>query len=132
MLHEVPAEDLALAKTYHALQLKGPLVAGQRITIMTHNTLFRMGEPLRVLHILEAVESGKDVHLMGRRGLRRVCRWETGNVKGPGKDPYRGVVVDRPIADFNYEITPTALPSRVCIRFNGRVMGFVQFLDSAF
>jgi len=30
---------------------------------------------------------------------------ETGNVKRTGQDPYRGVVVDRPIADFNYEIT---------------------------
>jgi len=58
MLHEVPAEDLALAKTYHALHSRAP-GRGQRITIMTHNTLFRMGEPLRVLHILEAVESGK-------------------------------------------------------------------------
>src|SRR5439155_12150223 len=101
-----PAEDLALAKTYHALQVKGPLVAGQRITIMTHNTLFRMGEPVRVLHVLEAVESGKDVHLMGpKKVYEEYVDGKLVTSKGPCKDPYRGVVVDRSIADFNYEIT---------------------------
>jgi len=47
-----PAEDLALAKTYHAFKDKGPLVAGQRITILTHKGRYKVGEPVRVLHIL--------------------------------------------------------------------------------
>ncbi|MGA2867154.1 MAG: hypothetical protein ABSF95_21975 [Verrucomicrobiota bacterium] len=101
-----PAEDLALAKTYHAFKDKGPLVAGQRITIMTRNTQYRIGEPVRVLHILEAVEPGKSVHLMGpKKVYGEYVDGKLVTPKGPGKDPYRGMVADRPIADFNYEIS---------------------------
>ena len=101
-----PAEDLALAKTYREFKNKGPLVVGQRITIMTHHARCRMGEPLRVLHILEAVEPGKSVHLMGpKKVYDEYVDGKLVTSKGPGAEPYNGMVADRPIADFNYEIT---------------------------
>jgi hypothetical protein len=103
---DAPAEDFALAKTYHTFKDKGPLVAGQRITIMTHKTRYRVGEAVRVLHILEAVEPGKSVHLMGPKAV--YDEYVDGKLITPketGCCGYRGVVVDRPIADFNYEIT---------------------------
>jgi hypothetical protein len=101
-----PAEDLVLARTYHKFKDKGPLVAGQRITIMTPKSRYRLGEPVRVIHILEAVEPGKQVHLMGPKTV--YDEYVDGKLvtpKGPGRNPYRGMVADRPIADFNYEIT---------------------------
>lgn len=60
-----PAEDLPLAKTYHAFEDKGQLVAGQWLTIMTHNARCRMRTGSCILHILEAVESGKRAYLVG-------------------------------------------------------------------
>lgn len=101
-----PAEDVALAKTYHAFKDKGALAGGQRITIMTHSTRYRVGEPVRVLHILEAVEAAKHVHLMGPKTV--YDEYVDGKLvtpNGPGRDPYHGIVADRPIADFNYQIT---------------------------
>ena len=66
----------------------------------------RMGEPVRVLQIFEAVEPGKSVHLMGpKKVYDEYVDGKLVTSKGPGKDRYRGIVADRPIADFNYEIT---------------------------
>ena len=95
-----------MAKTYRAFKNKGPLVVGQRITIMTHHARCRIGEPVRVLHILEAVEPGKSVHLMGpKKVYDEYVDGKLVTSKGPGAEPYNGMVADRPIADFNYEIT---------------------------
>ena len=103
---DAPAEDLALAKTYHAFEDKGPLKGGQRITILTAKTQYKAGEPVRVLHVLEAVEPGIDVYLMGPKNVTSefIDNRFVANT-GPKQDGYRGMVVHRPIADFNYEIT---------------------------
>jgi hypothetical protein len=117
-----PAEDVALAKTYHVFKDKGRLVAGQRITIMTQKTRYRVGESVRVLHILEAVEPGKSVHLMGpKKVYDEYVDGKLATSKGAGKDPYRGMVADRPIADFNYEITTYAFtePGAHTIQWKG-------------
>jgi hypothetical protein len=117
-----PTEDLALAKTYHVFKDKGRLVAGQRITIMTQKTRYRVGESVRVLHILEAVEPGKSVHLMGpKKVYDEYVDGKLASAKGPGKAPYRGMVADRPIADFNYEITAYAFtePGAHTIQWKG-------------
>ena len=101
-----PAADFALAKTYHTFEDKGALVAGQRITIMTHGQRYRAGEPVRVLHIYEACDYGKNVHVMGpKKVYDEYVDGKLVTPKGPGNEPYNGLVVDRPIADFNYEIT---------------------------
>src|SRR6266540_2193377 len=88
-----PAEDPALAKTYRAFKNKGPLVMGQRITILTHHARCRMGELVRVLHILEAVEPGKSVHVMGpKKVYDEYVDGKLVTSKGPGAEPYDGRV----------------------------------------
>jgi hypothetical protein len=103
---DAPAEDLALAMTYHTFKDKGPVKDGQRITILTKKTEYKVGEPIRVLHILEAVKDGIAVYLMGPK---IVCdEFVDGKLvtkHGPSVERYRGMVEKRPIADFNYEIT---------------------------
>ncbi len=101
-----PQEDFELAKTYHAFKDKGPLIGGQRISILTKKTEYKVGEPVRVLHVLEAVMPGIIVYVMGPKTI--YDEYVDGKLvtkKGPGNEPYNGAVVDRPIADFNYEIT---------------------------
>jgi len=101
-----PPEDLALARTYPSFKYKGKVLAGQRITILTQRTRYKVGESVRVLHVLEAVEPGKGVHVMGPKTIYYECMdGKLLTEEGPGKDPYRGMVIDIPLADFNYDIT---------------------------
>ena len=101
-----PQEDFELAKTYHSFQDKGKLTAGQRITIMTKKIQYMAGEPVRVLHILEAVEPGIQVYIMGPKTIyEEYVDGKLVTKKAPGNEPYDGAVIDRPIADFNYDIT---------------------------
>ena len=117
-----PPEDFALAKTYHSFTNKGRLVGGQRITILTHKTKVKVGEPVRVLHILEAVEKDKTVYVMGPKTIYdEYVDGELRTPKGPGSEGYFGAVVNRPIADFNYEITSYRFyePGRHTIQWMG-------------
>jgi hypothetical protein len=50
-----PAELLRLARTYPAFPDKGTIVNGRRITLMTERDHYRIGESVRVVHVLEAV-----------------------------------------------------------------------------
>ena len=103
---DAPQEDFELAKTYHSFKDKGKLVNGQHITIMTKKTQYKVGEPVRVLHILEAVESGVQVYVMGPKTIyNEYVDGQLVTENGPGLAVYDGAVIDRPIADFNYEIT---------------------------
>jgi hypothetical protein len=103
---DAPAEDFALAKTYHLFKDKGTLVAGQRITIMTAKTQHKVGEPVRVLHILESVKPGIKVYVMGPKTIYdEYVDGRLSTRKGPGNEGYDGMVIDRPMADFNYDIT---------------------------
>ena len=103
---DAPAEDLALAKAYHAFDDKGPLKAGQRITILTKKTRYKIGEPIRVLHILEVVEPKIEVYLMGPKTIYdEYVDGKLTTKKGLGSEGYRGMVMEGPIADFNYDIT---------------------------
>ncbi|MFZ0829176.1 MAG: hypothetical protein WAO02_17320 [Verrucomicrobiia bacterium] len=101
-----PPEDHALARTYNRFQDKGVLLAGQRITIMTHKTQYRTGEPIRVLHVLEAVKQGIEVYVMGPKMIYdEYVDGKLVSPKGPGDGSYDGPVVSSPTADFNYDIT---------------------------
>ena len=103
---DAPQEDFELAKTYHSFKDKGKLVAGQRITIVTKKSQYKVGEPIRVLHVLEAVEPGIEIYVMGPKTIYdEYVDGKLATKKGPGLEVYDGGVVDRSIADFNYEIT---------------------------
>ncbi len=101
-----PPDDFALAMTYHAFNDKGVLVRGQRVTILAKKAQYTVGEAIRVLHVLEAVAPDIKVYNMGPKTIYdEYVDGKLATVKGPGSERYRGSVVDRPIADFNYEIT---------------------------
>lgn len=106
-----PPEDFAVARTYHTFKDKGALVAGQRVTIMTAKTKYKVGEAIRVLHILESVKERIKVYVMGPKTI--YDEYLDGGLvtrKGPGNDGYDGMVIDRPWADFNYDITTYTFP----------------------
>jgi len=60
-------EDVAVAKSYPTAKEKGPLIGGQRITLLTKKTRYQAGEDVRVIHVLEIVEPGHQLFVMGRR-----------------------------------------------------------------
>jgi hypothetical protein len=106
-----PPEDLGLARTYPMFPYKGALMAGQRITIMTAKTQYKTGESIRVLHILESVREGVKVYVMGPKTIYdEYIDGKLATAKGPGAEPYDGLVLDRPTADFNYNITTYTFP----------------------
>ena len=101
-----PAEDLALGRTYHSFKDKGPIVAGQRITILTKTNDYKVGEQIRVLHVLEAVKPGIEVYVMGPKTIyNEFVDGKLTSEKGPGAAVYDGAVMKGPWADFNYNIS---------------------------
>ena len=73
---------------------------------MTKKSQYKVGEPIRILHIFEAVKSGIQVSIMGPKMIyNEYVDGKLVTKKGPGMAAYNGAVIDRPIADFNYEIT---------------------------
>jgi hypothetical protein len=103
---DAPLEDFAVAKTYHSFPDKGPVKDGQRITILTSKLEYKIGEQVRVIHVLEAIKPGIEVYMLGPKPI--VNEYVDGHLvglKGPFCLPRRGAVLDRPIANFNYDIT---------------------------
>ena len=103
---DAPLEDFELAKTYHSFKEKGRLSSGQRITIMTKRDRYKVGEPIRVLHILEAVKQGVELYVMGPKTIyNEYVDGKLVTKNGPGSETYDGVVVKGPNTDFHYDIT---------------------------
>jgi len=99
-------EDLALARTYGSFSNKGPLKDGQRITILTAKNMYKVGEEVRVLHILEAVAPGITVWVMGPKGIYgEFIDSKLVSATEPGPTAYDGLMTQSPYADFNYDIT---------------------------
>ena len=130
---DAPLEDFQLAKTYHAFKEKGALVKNQRITILTKKIRYKVGEPVRVLHVLESVKAGIEVFVMGPKTIYgEYVDGKLVTAKGPGMEGYDGMVVsERPIADFNYEITTYTFkePGEHTIQWKGGGHPFQGSLD---
>jgi hypothetical protein len=119
---DAPAADFAVAKTYHSFQDKGRVIKGQRITILTAKLEYRVGESIRVLHVLESVKPGIEVYVMGPKSITdEVVDGHLAVPKGSLLAKYRGAVVKRPIADFNYDITTYVFtnPGKHTIQWKG-------------
>jgi len=103
---DAPVEDLALAKTYPRYQDKGEIRDGQRITIMTHKLKYKIGEEVRVLHALEAIEEGHEVYVMGPKEIfGEYINGELMTAEKPDQSVYDGAVMQGPWLDFHYDIT---------------------------
>ncbi len=101
-----PAEDLAVARRYAEFPEKGKLSNGQRITIMTAKSTYRVGEEIRGIHILEAPEPGHEIHVMGPKPIEN--EFVDGKLASPertGLAGYDGRVSKSPGVDFNYEVS---------------------------
>lgn len=104
-LVEAPPADAEVLKGYPAAE-KGPVIDGERCTIITARMRYQVGEPIRVLHVLEVLEPGRQVFVMGPKP---VCdEYVDGRLETPPRAPdqdYDGTVLDSPEIDYNYEIT---------------------------
>lgn len=101
-----PAEDISVARRYPEFQDKGELRKGQRITIMTAKTTYRLEEEVRVIHVLESPEAGHELHVMGPKQIQN--EFVDGKLASPartGLAVYNGRVMKSHGVDFNYEIS---------------------------
>lgn len=109
---EAPEADQQVAAMYPKWKPKGRARDGIRLTIMTASSKFGAGEAVRIVHVLEATESGVPLHVMGPKEVRDEFvdgELLTRSVP-PGTDPlvpssYDGRVLAGPGIDVNWEIT---------------------------
>jgi hypothetical protein len=126
-----PAEDQTTAATYAGSTARGPLAAGARITILTSRTSYKLGEEVRVIHVLEAPEPGVQLFVMGPKAIfGEYVDGVERTPPQPGPQVYDGRVLDSPGADFNYDITiykfDTPGPHRIQWRDAGRESNVLQ------
>jgi hypothetical protein len=109
---EAPAAMQAIAREYTTWIDKGEVSQGRRLTIMTRPLRYTVGEPIPVIHVLEATEPGVELYIMGPKPI--YGEYLDGRlVTEPapaGDEPWAPVIYDGPVlsgpgVDFNYEIT---------------------------
>lgn len=110
-----PAADVAVAKGYAAWPDKGPLREGVRLTVMSAKRSYAVGEPVRVIHVVEYTEPGRTVYAMGPKTVYGE-HLDGRLVTPPPEDgdplellDYDGLTLPSPGVDFNYEITSYGL-----------------------
>jgi hypothetical protein len=105
-----PDEDQALAQRYNSSP-HGEIHNALRMTILTARTSYRVGEAVRVLHAVEAVDASVEAWVMGPKPVfgehvDGVDRGPPPEVPGyPWVGIYDGRVVRGPAGDFNFNIT---------------------------
>jgi hypothetical protein len=127
-----PPGDQAVAATYAKSPVRGPLHEGARITILTERTKYKVGEEVRVIHVLEAPEPGRELYVMGPKPI--YSEYVDGALRTPPPPPvpapYDGRVVPSPGADFNYEVTTYRFtapgPHRIQWRDGGRESNVIE------
>lgn len=103
---KAPQEDLAVARAYAEFQHKGRIHDGQRITIMTARTEYRIGDEIRVIHVLEAPKAGHELWVMGPKRIQdEYVDGKLASAPRSLSSSYDGAVLQSPRVDFNYEIT---------------------------
>jgi hypothetical protein len=110
-LVDAPAEDVAVLKGYFAWPSKGAEVDHVRLTIMTAKNEYAIGEPVRVLHVVDVSAPGRGVYIMGPK--RPAGELVDGQVATeapeipayPWVATYDGVVLQSPAIDYNYDVT---------------------------
>lgn len=126
-----PPGDQAVAATYARSAARGPLHDGARITILTERTTYKVGEEVRVIHVLEAPDPGRELYVMGPKAIYN--EYVDGvDRTGPPPSPqvYDGRVLPSPGADFNYEVTTYTFaapgPHRIQWRDGGRESNVIE------
>jgi hypothetical protein len=105
-----PDEDQAVAQRYQSSP-HGEVHGALRMTILTARTSYRLGETVRVLHAVEAVDASAEAWVMGPKPVfgehvDGVDRGPRAEIPGyPWVGTYDGAVVRGPAGDFNFNIT---------------------------
>ncbi len=110
-----PQEDVEVLRTYARAAEKGPLTgpAGERLTILTKKKTYAVGEEIRVLHVHEVTRAGKEVFVMGPKGIfgEYVDARMVSTLAAAPADSYDGAVLQSPEVDHNYESSGYKLPA---------------------
>jgi hypothetical protein len=107
---EAPTADIDVARNYPRFPDKGPVVSGVRLTVMSRKLQYHVGDEVRIIHVVEVVEPGRQLYVMGPKP---VCGEYVDNVLVTAVPPddvwepdtYNGPVLPSPAADYNYVIT---------------------------
>jgi hypothetical protein len=99
-----PEADQRVAATYALSPVRGKLVDGGQITILTERTSYRVGERVRVIHVLEVPDPGQEVYVMGPEEIfgEEVDGVVTAQA---GIVTVDGMVIESPAVNFNFEVT---------------------------
>lgn len=103
---EALAEDVAIAKSYPMADEKGGIVGGIRLTILTKKQHYQVGEEVRVIHVMEVVEPGHELFIMGPKPV--YGEYVDDRPVTPQRlevQDYDGAVLESPNVDYNYDIT---------------------------
>ena len=105
-----PPEDAEVARNYPRVSDKGPLVSGARLTLMARRHQYRAGEEIRVLHVVDVVEPGRQLYVMGPKPIYGEYVDDTLVTPLPPDDmwepaTYNGPILPTPAVDYNYAIT---------------------------
>jgi hypothetical protein len=108
-----PEADAAVARGYPTAATKGGWADGRRITILTARAAVTLGEPVRVVHVVESVRAGDELYVMGPKAVLGehvdgVLRTAAAPAQADPLEPpglYDGAVLPAPAADYNYDVT---------------------------
>jgi hypothetical protein len=107
-----PAEDAAVARGYPTWPDKGREIDGRRLTLLTRATTARVGEPVRVIHVVEVTRPDRTAYVMGPKAVQG--EYVDGQLRTdpppPDTDPltpldYDGATRPGPAVDYNHDIT---------------------------
>ena len=107
-----PELDLIVARGYADWAFKGEVIEGRSITIMAADKVYKTGEKIHIIHVMEAVTPGIKVFVMGPKEI--FDEYLDGKLQGSSlpetEHPfnpleYDGQVVNSPWIDFNYDIS---------------------------
>jgi hypothetical protein len=126
---EASPQDIAVARSYPEFADKGPVVDGRRITILTESLTHRVGDDVRVIHVVDLTEPGQDAYVMGPKVVFGEYVNETLMTPPmPDEDPlhpatYNGVILPSPAVDYNYDITSYRFETPGLYRIQWRLDG---------
>jgi hypothetical protein len=113
-----PDADVSVAQSYPTAPSRGAWFEGRRITILTRDTTAKLGQAVRIVHVVESIRAGDSLYVMGPKAvlgehvdgkLATAAAPDAGDPLVPSGD-YDGPVLPAPAVDYNYDITHYQLP----------------------
>jgi hypothetical protein len=114
---EPPGDLDEIARGYAAWPDRGPPHEGRRATIMVERDRFRAGDKIRVRHVLEILDAGGTLYVMGPKPVygERLDGVLVTEPPPEDDDPflppvYDGPSIPGPGVDCNFEVTTYSFP----------------------